>query len=110
MANPIKAVKAVKKLTTRKQKAINKADRIGPGVGQPTTSRDKSGNRIVVETMTGKKLTGKKKNMRDTAQIIEKRAKGDKVRGTSDFKYPSNNYMKKFETKLPKVPVKRRGK
>jgi hypothetical protein len=109
MANPIKAVKAVKKLTTGKAKALNKADRIGPGIGQPTTSRDKSGNRIVVETMTGKKVTGKKKNMRDTAQIIERRAKGDKVRGTSDFKYPSKNYFKKIKEKTPKVPVKRRG-
>ena len=109
MANPIKAVKAIKKVTTRKEKALNKADRIGPGIGQPTTSRNKSGNRIVVETMTGKKLTGKKKNMRDTAQIIERRAKGDKVRGTSDFKYPSKNYFKKIKEKTPKVPVKRRG-
>jgi len=110
MANPIKAVKAVKKLTTGKAKALNKADRIGPGIGQPTTSRDKSGNRIVVETMTGKKVTGKKKNMRDTAQIIERRAKGDKVRGTSDFKYPSKNYFKKIKEKTPKVPVKKRSK
>jgi len=109
MANPIKAVKAIKKVTTRKEKALNKADRISPGIGQPTTSRNKSGNRIVVETMTGKKLTGKKKNMRDTAQIIERRAKGDKVRGTSDFKYPSKNYFKKIKEKAPKVPVKRRG-
>jgi hypothetical protein len=109
MANPIKAVKAIKKVTTRKEKALNKADRIGPGIGQPTTSRNKSGNRIVVETMTGKKLTGKKKNMRDTAQIIERRAKGDKVRGTSDFKYPSKNYFKKIKEKTPKVPVKKRG-
>lgn len=106
----MKAVKAIKKVTAGKAKALNKADRIGPGIGKPTTSRDKSGNRIVVETMTGKKVTGKKKNMRDTAQIIERRAKGDKVRGTSDFKYPSKNYFKKIKEKAPKVPVKRRGR
>ena len=110
MANPMKAVKAVKKVTTRKQKAINKANRIGPGIGKPYTDINKSGNEIIIETMTGKKLTGKKKNMRDAAQIIEKRAKGDKVRGTSDFKYPSKNYFREIKEKAPKVPVKKRGK
>ena len=110
MPNPIKVIKAVKKVTTRKQKAINKADKIGGGIGKPMVAKNKSGNKIIIEEMTGKKVTGKKKNMRDTAQIIEKRAKGDKVRGTSDFKYPSNNYFRKIEKKAPKVPVKKRGK
>ena len=110
MANPIKAVKAVKKVTTRKQKAFKKANKINGGIGAPMVGTNKSGNKIVVEEMTGKKVTGKKKNMRDTSQLIELRAKGVKIRGGDKLKYPSNNYLRKIKEKAPKVPVKRRGK
>ena len=109
MPNPIKAVKAVKKLTTRKEKALNKANKIGGGIGKPMSSNDKFGKKIVVEEMTGKKVTGKKKNMRDTAQLIELRAKGVKIRGRDKLIYPSNNYIRKIKEKAPKVPTKKRG-
>jgi hypothetical protein len=102
-----------KKVTTGKQKAINKANyKIGDirrtaGVAAVTVT--KSGK--LKEFMSNAPVKGATRKVRDNAQRAELEAKGYSKR-KSVGKYPSKKLMKDIQKQAfpkPKVPVKPRG-
>jgi hypothetical protein len=102
-----------KKITTGKQKAINKANykidgtRRTEGVAAVTVT--KSGK--LKEFMSDAPVKGTTRKVRDNAQRAELQAKGVSKR-KSILKYPSKKLMKDIEKQAfpkPKVPVKPRG-
>jgi len=102
-----------KKVTTGKQKAINKANyKIGDirrtqGVGAVVVTKSKK----LKEFMSDAPVKGTARKVRDNAQRAELQAKGVSKR-KSILKYPSKKLMKDIEKQAfpkPKVPVKPRG-
>jgi hypothetical protein len=104
MANPIKAVKAVKKLTAGKVKSIRKRE-----VAKNKMSPQLTSTKAKLAKATSNKKINKAgasagndfKNMRkDFAKVAKKQGKA--INPKSNFPWYAND--------LPKVPVKRRGK
>ncbi len=107
----IKAPKgSAKDITTGKMKAAIKANKYkSEGTGAVNLSTT-SGN--IREYMSGAKVKGTARKVRDNAQRTELEAKGYSKRA-SVLKYPSNKLFKSYEKQAnpkPKVPVKKKSK
>jgi hypothetical protein len=109
-----KAIKAPKggskSVTTGKMKASLKANKYkSVGTGAVNLS-PKTGT--IREYMSGAKVKGTARKVRDNAQRTELEAKGYSKRA-SVLKYPSNKLFKSYEKQAnpkPKVPVKKKSK
>jgi len=101
---------SAKDITTGKMKAAIKANKYkSEGTGAVNLSTT-SGN--IREYMSGAKVKGAARNVRDNAQRAELEAKGYSKRA-SVLKYPSNKLFKSYEKQAnpkPKVPVKKKAK
>lgn len=100
--------KDVEKLTTGRAKAISKANKYkseGTGAVELDT---KSGT--IREYMSGAKVKGTARKVRDNAQRAELQAKGYSKRA-SVTKYPTKKVVgNSNKPTTPKVPVKKKGK
>ena len=107
-----KAIKAPKggskNITTGKMKAAAKANKYkSEGTGAVNLS-SKSGN--IREYMSGAKVKGTARKVRDNAQRAELQAKGYSKR-SSVLKYPTKKLVgNPNKPTTPKVPVKKKGK
>ena len=113
MANPMKLVKAVKKVTAGKQKAINKTAKLNTKIekytdGQFYVTPNRAGNKIVASGNRMKQVTitgSNKKINKNVREAFNKAgAKNKPLTNKPIVK------LKKIEKKIPKVPTKKRGK
>jgi hypothetical protein len=105
---------AAKKLAqeSAKRAAVKAAAKASPKkIGKATGSVNVSSKGKITEYMSGAKVTGKARNIRDNAQRAELEAQGVAKR-KSVLKYPSNKLIKDIKKQIAsttKVPVKPRA-
>jgi hypothetical protein len=109
MANVVKVIAGAAK-AAKMAKKINTSAAKGRTIGSPVASVSSKGKLKVTEYMTGFTVKGKKKNIKDSAQLVEHNA-GSKKKITS-LKYPPKN-LKSINSRTnkpatPKVPVKKK--
>jgi hypothetical protein len=96
------------RMSTGKRKAVVKASEEKTGRAQGSAVVNSKGR--IEEYMSGAKVKGTARKIRDNAQRTELEAKGYSKRG-SVLKYPSKKILgNPNKPTTPKVPVKKKGK